>query len=61
MVHKLKARWMTVLFDENGKIVKGGMLTRSEFKEVVGKEPRGIEGHMGAKEGRHVRYRKVMI
>jgi hypothetical protein len=61
MVHKLKARWMTVLFDESGKIVKGGMLTRSEFKEVVGSFPKGIKGHMGAKEGRHVRYRKVMI
>lgn len=61
MVHKLKARWLTVLLDESGKIVKGGMLTRPEFKDVVGREPKGIEGRMDAKDGRHVRYRKVMI
>lgn len=61
MVHKFKERWMTVFFDESGRIVKGGMLTRSEFKEAVGRKPKGIKGRMDAKDGRYVRYRKVAI
>lgn len=60
MVHKQKVRYYSVLFGESGKVMSGGMLTRGEFKELVGRYPSGDKGDVRLHRG-HVRFRKVMI